>query len=34
MARGETAVRSATRVLIVDDERSIRFGIGEWARDA
>ena len=34
MVRGETGVRSATRLLIVDDERSIRFGIGEWARDA
>ena len=32
--KGETGVRSATRLLIVDDERSIRFGIGEWARDA
>ena len=34
MAKGETGVRNATRLLIVDDERSIRFGIGEWARDA
>ena len=34
MVRGETGVRSTTRLLIVDDERSIRFGIGEWARDA
>ncbi|MBI1799778.1 MAG: sigma-54-dependent Fis family transcriptional regulator [Candidatus Eisenbacteria bacterium] len=34
MAKGETGIRSATRLLIVDDERSIRFGIGEWARDA
>ena len=34
MVRGETGVRSATRLLIVDDERSIRFGIREWARDA
>ena len=35
MVKGETASRIApTRLLIVDDERSIRFGIGEWARDA
>jgi DNA-binding NtrC family response regulator len=32
--KGETQVHSATRLLIVDDERSIRFGIREWARDA
>jgi len=32
--KGETGVHSATRLLIVDDERSIRFGIREWARDA
>jgi DNA-binding NtrC family response regulator len=32
--KGETGPHSATRLLIVDDERSIRFGIGEWARDA
>jgi len=36
MARGETGTqpRSPLTLLIVDDERSIRFGIGEWARDA
>ena len=32
--KGETEVHSGTRLLIVDDERSIRFGIREWARDA
>jgi DNA-binding NtrC family response regulator len=34
MAKGETGLRNATRLLIVDDERSIRFGIREWANDA
>jgi two-component system, NtrC family, response regulator AtoC len=34
MVKGEMGLRSATRLMIVDDERSIRFGIGEWARDA
>jgi two-component system response regulator AtoC len=32
--KGETGVHSPTRLLIVDDERSIRFGVREWARDA
>ncbi|OGF16526.1 MAG: hypothetical protein A2W00_13225 [Candidatus Eisenbacteria bacterium RBG_16_71_46] len=36
MARGDTPThtQAAQTLLIVDDERSIRFGIGEWARDA
>jgi DNA-binding NtrC family response regulator len=36
MARGETPTRTETArtLLIVDDERSLRFSIGEWARDA
>jgi DNA-binding NtrC family response regulator len=36
MARGDTAGRPQTphTLLIVDDERSLRFSIGEWARDA
>ena len=36
MARGETSThtQSAYTLLVVDDERSLRFGIGEWARDA
>uniref|UniRef100_A0A832MK90 Sigma-54-dependent Fis family transcriptional regulator n=1 Tax=Eiseniibacteriota bacterium TaxID=2212470 RepID=A0A832MK90_UNCEI len=36
MARGDSATRAQTAhtLLIVDDERSLRFAIGEWARDA
>ncbi len=36
MARGDigTHTQSPQTLLIVDDERSIRFGISEWARDA
>jgi DNA-binding NtrC family response regulator len=28
-----TATQSAKQLLVVDDERSLRFAIGEWARD-
>jgi two-component system response regulator AtoC len=36
MAKGDspTHVQTAQTLLIVDDERSLRFSIGEWARDA
>src|SRR5262249_26748141 len=36
MARGETPTHTHTAhtLLVVDDERSLRFSIGEWARDA
>ncbi len=36
MAKGEEPARGQTprTLLIVDDERSLRFSIGEWARDA
>jgi len=35
MARGESPTRTQTphTLLVVDDERSLRFTIGEWARD-
>ena len=35
MARGEstTQTQGARTLLVVDDERSLRFSIGEWARD-
>src|SRR5438552_2325761 len=36
MAKGETSTRTHSQgtLLVVDDERTIRFSIGEWARDA
>jgi two-component system response regulator AtoC len=36
MAKGDSTTRTqgALTLLIVDDERSLRFSIGEWARDA
>jgi two-component system nitrogen regulation response regulator NtrX len=36
MAKGDspTQTQAARTVLIVDDERTLRFSLGEWARDA
>jgi CheY-like chemotaxis protein len=36
MGKGDapTQAPSSHSILVVDDERSIRFGITEWARDA
>ena len=36
MVKGDSSTRTQTThtLLIVDDERSLRFSIGEWARDA
>ena len=36
MAKGDipTHVQTAHTLLIVDDEPSLRFSIGEWARDS
>jgi len=36
MAKGDspTRVQAAQTLLVVDDERTLRFSIGEWARDA
>jgi DNA-binding NtrC family response regulator len=35
MAKGDSTTRTPTKgtLLVVDDERSLRFSIGEWARD-
>src|SRR5580765_7011431 len=35
MAKGDSMTRAQTAqtLLIVDDERTLRFSIGEWARD-
>ena len=35
MAKGDSSTRTQSRgtLLVVDDERSLRFSIGEWARD-
>lgn len=35
MAKGDSLTRTQTAqtLLIVDDERSLRFSLGEWARD-
>jgi two-component system, NtrC family, response regulator AtoC len=35
MAKGDSTTRTQTKgtLLVVDDERSLRFSIGEWARD-
>src|SRR5437773_4330400 len=38
MARGESPIHAPTQIgrtlLVVDDERTLRFTIGEWARDS
>jgi len=35
MAKGDSSTRTSSKgtLLVVDDERSLRFSIGEWARD-
>jgi len=35
MAKGDSSTRASSKgtLLVVDDERSLRFSIGEWARD-
>ena len=35
MAKGDSSTRATSKgtLLVVDDERSLRFSIGEWARD-
>ena len=35
MAKGDSSTRASSRgtLLVVDDERTLRFSIGEWARD-
>src|SRR5258708_27052150 len=35
MAKGDSSTRAPSKgtLLVVDDERSLRFSIGEWARD-
>ena len=35
MAKGDSSTRAQSKgtLLVVDDERTLRFSIGEWARD-